>query len=74
MKKLIIATILMAAASVNADAVDKPNSIDLCEQGKSIYLEGFDVNTVVDWLNYSLLPTQDKKLVLECYLAEATKL
>lgn len=73
MKKLIIATILMAAASVNADAEDKPNSIDLCEQGKSIYLEGFDVNTVIDWLNHSSLPLEDKKTVFECYTNESKK-
>lgn len=73
MKKLIIATILMAAASVNADAAHKPNSIDLCEQGKSIYIEGFDVNTIVDWLNHSSLPLEDKKIVLECYTNESKK-
>lgn len=73
MKKLIIATILIAAASVNADASDKPNSVDLCEQGKSIYLEGFDVNTLVDWLNHSSLPLEDKKTVLECYANESKK-
>lgn len=73
MKKLIIATILMSAASVNADAADKPNSIDLCYQGKSIYLDGFDVDTVIEWLNYSLLPIEDKKIILECYTSESKK-